>query len=34
MGVFDRIKLVEMKRKAKPNATQQRRAKLVELRCP
>jgi hypothetical protein len=30
MGMLDRIKLVEMKRKAKPNATQQRRAKLIE----
>ena len=30
MGVLDRIKLVEMKRKAQPNAAQQRRAKLIE----
>ncbi len=30
MGVLDKIKLVEMARKAKPNATQQRRGKLVE----
>ncbi|AWB47898.1 hypothetical protein HYN69_04670 [Gemmobacter aquarius] len=30
MGVLDKIKLVEMSRKIKPNATQQRRAKLVE----
>lgn len=29
MGMLDRIKLVEMKRKAKPNATQQRLAKLI-----
>jgi hypothetical protein len=30
MGMLDKIKLVEMARKAKPNATQQRRGKLVE----
>jgi hypothetical protein len=30
MGVLDKIKLVEMARKAKPNATQQRRGKLAE----
>jgi hypothetical protein len=30
MGVLDRIKLVEMVRKAKPYAAQQRRAKLIE----
>lgn len=30
MGVLERIKLVEMKRKAKPAAEHQRRAKLVE----
>jgi len=30
MGVLDKIKLVEMTRKIKPSAAQQRRAKLVE----
>jgi hypothetical protein len=30
MGVLDKIKLVEMARKAQPNAAQQRRDKLVE----
>lgn len=30
MGVLDKIKLVEMSRKIKPNATLQRRAKLIE----
>lgn len=30
MGVFDKIKLVEMARKAKPSAEGQRRAKLIE----
>lgn len=30
MGVLDKIKLVEMARKAKPNAEGQRRAKLIE----
>lgn len=30
MGVLDKIKLVEISRKIKPNAAQQRRAKLVE----
>ena len=30
MGMLDKIKLVEMKRKAKPNVAQQRRTKLIE----
>jgi hypothetical protein len=30
MGVLDKIKLVEIARKAKPNAAQQRRDKLIE----
>ena len=30
MGVLDKIKLVEMSRKIKPNAAQERRAKLIE----
>lgn len=30
MGMLDKIKVVEMARKAKPNATQRRRSKLVE----
>ena len=30
MGVLDKFKLVEMKRKAKPNVAQQRRTKLIE----
>ncbi len=30
MGVLDKIKLVEMSRKIKPNAAQQQRAKLIE----
>lgn len=30
MGVLDKIKLVEMARKAKPNEAQQRRAKMIE----
>ena len=30
MGVLDKIKLVEMARKAKPTAERQRRAKLIE----